>query len=75
MKMRLAKLVVNKSGSGSSIFRATLPTKWIRSMGLDEEIRDIKLELINNKIIISKDLKERDEKENEKWDMERYKWL
>lgn len=55
MQMRLAKLVVNKSGSGSSTFRATLPTTWIRSIGLDEETRDIKLELIYDKIIISKE--------------------
>lgn len=55
MEKRKAKLISTKGGSGSSTFRATLPTSWIRSLGLDEETRDIELELVDNKIIISKE--------------------
>ena len=41
---REAKMIVNKSGSGSNTFRATLPSKWIREMGLNEDNRDLILE-------------------------------
>lgn len=46
---REARMIVNKSGTtnktgnGSSTFRATLPALWVREMGLDEETRDIEL--------------------------------
>jgi len=46
---RTAKLIVNKSGgtSTANTFRATLPTIWVRQMGLSEDKRGI--ELIFNK--------------------------
>jgi len=49
---RIAKLVVTKGGSGSSTFRATLPAKWIREMGLDEESRELLLSFDGKRIII-----------------------
>lgn len=55
LESRKAKLIVNKSGGkrgGSSIFRATLPTNWVRRMGLSEKNRDLKLEFDGNKIVI-----------------------
>lgn len=52
METRQAKLVVNKGGSGSTTFRATLPTTWVREMGLHEKLRDINLEFDGEKIII-----------------------
>lgn len=54
MEVRKAKMVVNKSSSGNSIFRATLPNKWVRDMGLNEDTRDLKLIFKGNKIIIEK---------------------
>jgi hypothetical protein len=48
-------LSLTKSGGkrgGSSIFRATLPTSWIREMGLSEETRNIKLFFDGEQIII-----------------------
>ena len=48
-------MVVNKSGAGNSTFRATLPTKWIREMGLDENTRNLKLKFDGEKIIILKE--------------------
>ena len=57
MEERVAKLVLSKSStSGSSTLRATLPTKWIRDMGLGEEERFVKLSYDeeSKKIIIEK---------------------
>ena len=55
MEVRKAKMIVNKSGAGSSTFRATLPTSWIREMGLSEEIRELILGFDGKKIIIKRD--------------------
>ena len=52
MEIRQARMIVNKSGKGSSTFRATLPTIWIREMGLDEDIRDLVLEFDSKEIKI-----------------------
>ena len=42
---RKAKLIVNKSGNGTSnTFRATIPQTFIRKMGLGEDERDIEIE-------------------------------
>lgn len=61
-RTRRAKLSVGKSGGkrgGSSTFRATLPTSWIREMGLSEETRDIKLEFDGEQIIVKSNEEER----------------
>lgn len=57
MKERKARLVVNKSGGTGkgSTFRATLPTAWVRQMGLGEEERNIKLKFDGKKVIIKKE--------------------
>lgn len=64
MESRKAKLMVNKSGGTASksgvTFRATLPSVWIREMGLNENARDIKLSFDGEKIVIEKDNEERD---------------
>lgn len=52
MEIQKAKLVVNKAGSGSTTFRATLLTRWIRQMGLGENARNIKLEFDGKSIRI-----------------------
>ena len=52
MEVRKAKMIVNKSGAGSSTFRATLPSSWVREMGLDEEKRNLKLYFDGERIII-----------------------
>jgi len=54
MEIRKAKLLANtrKSGSGGTTFRATLPSTWIRKMGLSEKNRDLKLEFDGEQIII-----------------------
>lgn len=58
MEERKAKLLVNKSGGTASAagvtFRATLPSKWIREMGLDENTREIQLEFDGERICITK---------------------
>lgn len=45
-------MIVNASGAGSSTFRATLPSSWVRKMGLDEEKRNLKLYFDGERIII-----------------------
>lgn len=56
METRKAKMKVEirKTGSGGTTFRATLPTKWVREMGLSEDERDLKLTYKGDKIIIEK---------------------
>lgn len=51
---RKARLIINKSGSGSITTRATLPISWIKEMGLNEEERNLILEFDGKKIIIKK---------------------
>ncbi len=66
-KMRRAKLSLTKSGGkrgGSSTFRATLPTSWIREMGLSEEARNVKLFFDGEQIIIKNNEEEIGEEEN-----------
>ena len=41
MEERKLKLNVTKGGSGSSTFRVTVPTKWIRDMDLGEDERKL----------------------------------
>ncbi|MBC8588079.1 hypothetical protein [Paratissierella segnis] len=59
METRKAKLLaaIRKSGTGGTTFRATLPSKWVRTMGLSEEVRNLKLTFdeIGKKIIVEKD--------------------
>ena len=45
IEKRTARLIVNKSGgtSTANTFRATLPTNWIRQMGLNEDLREIEI--------------------------------
>lgn len=54
LKLRKAKLLANKNGSGSTTFRATLPTAWIRQMGLNEQETHLKLAFDGERIIIEK---------------------
>ena len=53
-------MVVNKSGSGSNTFRVTLPSAWIREMGLSETERELKISFDGEKITIEKDTTERE---------------
>lgn len=58
MESREARMLVNRSGGtagkGGMTFRVTLPTAWIRKMGLDEDTRDLVLDFDNEKITIKK---------------------
>lgn len=51
-EIRTARMIVNKAGAGNSTFRVTLPTTWIRQMGLSEDVRNLKLTFDGEKIII-----------------------
>jgi hypothetical protein len=55
-KERVLKVTFNKSGGTSSrngiTTRITLPTSWVKELGLTEENREVVAELKNGKIII-----------------------
>lgn len=55
---RIAKVSFNKSGGtarGIAITnRVTIPTSWIKSLGITEDDKNIKLRLADNKIIIER---------------------
>ncbi len=58
MEERIAKVIFNKSGGnakGKSITnRITIPTTWVKEMGIVEDDREVKITLKNNKITIEK---------------------
>ena len=58
MEERQAKVSFNRSGGtakGTAITnRVTIPTSWIKEMGITEENREVKLVIEDNKIIIEK---------------------
>lgn len=54
IEKRKARMIVNKSGAGNSTFRVTLPTNWVRKMGLNEHARDLELKFDGEKIIVIK---------------------
>lgn len=51
---RVLKVLFTKSGSGSINARISLPITWIRELGLNEENREVILELKDEKIILTK---------------------
>ena len=54
MKIKRAKLTATKGGSGSSTFRYTIPSSWVRKMGLGEEIKDLVVSFDGQEISIRK---------------------
>ena len=58
MEERIAKVSFNKSGGtarGTAITnRITIPTSWIKQLGITEDDRQVKLKLINNQIVVEK---------------------
>ena len=58
MQERIVKVSFNKSGGtarGNAVTnRVTIPTSWIKQLGITEEDREIKLILEDHKIIIEK---------------------
>ena len=58
---RILRCLINKaggnSGAGSKTYRTTLPSAWIKEIGVSEEDRDLELTFDGEKIIIKKILK------------------
>lgn len=58
MEERKAKILFNKSGGtagkGGITNRITLPTKWIKEMGLTEDNREVFISFDGEKITIQK---------------------
>ena len=55
---KMAKVIFNKSGGtagkGGTTNRITIPTTWIREMGITEESRSVIIEFNGNTITIKK---------------------
>ena len=62
MKRKKAKVIFNKSGGtaskGGITNRITIPTTWIREMGITEEERNVIIEFDGNTITIEKALEQ-----------------
>lgn len=58
MEQRKNKIIVNKAGGtaskGSESFRISVPTVWVKALGLSKENRDIILSFDGEKIIVEK---------------------
>ncbi len=58
MQEKTAKVIFNKSGgtagSGGITNRVTIPTTWVREMGITEEDREVILKFDGEAIIIRK---------------------
>lgn len=58
MQEKIAKVIFNKSGgtagSGGITNRITIPTTWVREMGVTDEDRGVILEFDGDKITIKK---------------------
>ena len=54
IEIRRIKITLARSGNGSLSPRITLPTKWIREMGIEELNREMKVTFDGEKTIIEK---------------------
>ena len=58
IETRKRRLMINKAGGtagkDSVNYRVSLPAPWVKSMGLNENDRELKLEFDGEKIIIKK---------------------
>lgn len=50
----IVKAIVNKSGSGSLNIRVPLPAKIAKEFNINAENRELKIEVVEDKIIITK---------------------
>lgn len=58
MQKKIAKVIFNRSGGtagrGGITNRITIPTTWIKEMGITEEQREVNISFDGEKIIIEK---------------------
>lgn len=58
MQKKIAKVIFNRSGGtagkGGITNRITIPTTWVREMGITEEQREVNISFDGEKIIIEK---------------------
>lgn len=58
MKEKTAKIIFNKSGgtagSGGITNRLTIPTTWVKEMGITDKEREVNISFDGRKIIIEK---------------------
>ena len=55
---RILRCLINKAGgnagAGSKTYRTTLPSAWIKELGVSEEDRDLELTFDGEQIVIKK---------------------
>lgn len=56
MEHRKSKIMFAKNGQGFRTTRMTIPVPWIDKLGVTEDDREVDIYLINNQIIISKEV-------------------
>lgn len=54
MFVKQKKINFHKSGSGTYTAKVILPIEWIRHLEITKEDSEVKLELIDDKIVITK---------------------
>lgn len=54
VEIRRIKISLNRSGNGSLSPKISLPSKWIRELGITEVDREMKVSYDGDKIIIEK---------------------
>lgn len=58
MQKKIVKVIFNRSGgtagSGGITNRITIPTKWIKEMGITEEQKEVNISFDGEKIMIEK---------------------
>lgn len=54
MKEKELKVNFNKSGAGNITPRLTLPTEWVKELGLDKDDRIMRAKFDGNKLILKK---------------------
>lgn len=55
MKSRILNVIFNKSGSGSTSTRVTIPITWLKEMNITKDDRQVKVTFDGEKIIIQKE--------------------
>lgn len=55
-RYRILKMMFSKGGAGSTNTKISIPITWARELGIIEDDREVKVSLIDNKIIIEKNI-------------------
>lgn len=54
IEQRNVKLIVGNNGSGFAQYKISLPNKWIHSLGLNKDNKDVVMSFDGEKIVIER---------------------